>query len=172
MTQTGMNYGKVLFELGVSNETVMELQNIFSNSEELVDTLKNPVVSVTSKRHIIDKLFGGSRYPAVVVNFLKKVSDNGHMDEISEIFESYLACYYEANKIVTAKLYYVTEPQPEQIEGFKTYLCKQYQAKEARLELIQDESLMGGFILSVKNHEIDKSLKGRLKSMRQRLTRR
>lgn len=172
MTQTGINYGKVLFELGVSNDVVAELQKVFLSSEELMDTLKNPVVSATSKRHIVDKIFGGGRYPDIVVNFLKKVSDNGHMDEISEIFDGYLACYYEANKIVTAKLYYVTEPQESQIEGFKNYLCNQYQANEARLELIQDESLMGGFILSVKNHEIDKSLKGRLKSMRQRLTRR
>lgn len=172
MTQTGINYGKVLFELGVSDEVVMELQNIFSNSEELMDTLKNPVISAASKRHIIDKLFADGRYPEIVVNFLKKVSDNGHMDEILDVFDSYFGCYYKANKIITAKLYYVTEPLPAQIEGFKTYLCKQYQAKEARLELIQDESLIGGFILSVNNHEIDKSLRGRLKSMRQRLTRR
>lgn len=137
-----------------------------------MNTLKNPVVSATSKRHIIEKIFGNGRYPDIVVNFLKKVSDNDHMDEIFEILDAYLAYFYEANKIVIAKLYYVTEPQESQIEGFKNYLCKKYQANEARLELIQDESLKGGFILSVNNHEIDKSLKGRLKYMRQILTRR
>lgn len=54
----------------------------------------------------------------------------------------------------------------------ESFLCRKYGAKRAYIEMKKDDSLIGGFILRVGNDEYDRSTKGRLDRLEQRLTRR
>ena len=50
-------YAKVLNELGISKEAVLEAEDIFEKSQELKAALVNPVVTKETKHNIIDKIF-------------------------------------------------------------------------------------------------------------------
>ena len=46
---------------------------------------------------------------------------------------------------------------------------KEYQAEQVELELKEDASLIGGFILKVRDKVLDRSLRGKLEKMKQNL---
>ena len=73
------------------------------------------------------------------------------------------------NKILAGTLTYVTKPQEAQISRIREYLKKEYQAEDVILELKEDASLIGGFILKVGSRVMDRSLKGKLEMMTQNL---
>ena len=52
----------------------------------------------------------------------------------------------------------------------EAFLCGRYGAVKAKIQVCRDESLLGGFILRVGNDEYDWSIKGRLDSLKQKLT--
>ena len=52
-----LRYAKVLNELGISKEAVLEAGNIFEKSQELKAALVNPVITKETKHNIIDKVF-------------------------------------------------------------------------------------------------------------------
>lgn len=171
MTQTTRNYGKVLYDLGVSKEAVEEAKEIFQTSPELLLALVNPVVQVKSKKNIIDKVFTqNEKFSGTFVNFLKQVCENHRMADIVDILDSYMIFYHEANGIVVAKFYYVTMPDEKQIANIKKYLCREYKAKAAEIIFEKDETLKGGFLINVNNTEFDYSMKGRLNHLKQKLT--
>ena len=74
--------------------------------------------------------------------------------------------------IIRAVLFYTALPSDEQKKGMESFLCRKYGAKRAYIEMKKDDSLIGGFILRVGNDEYDRSTKGRLDRLEQRLTRR
>ena len=69
-------------------------------------------------------------------------------------------------RILPAVLTYVDCPSEQQLEQMKTFLCKKYHVKEVEWQLEQDDKLLGGFILHVKDYEYDWSLRGRMNQLR------
>ena len=53
-------------------------------------------------------------------------------------------------------------PDAEQKKGMEDFLCRKYGADQALIEIRQDASLLGGFILRAGSDEYDWSMKGRL----------
>ena len=63
-------------------------------------------------------------------------------------------------------------PADAQLEGIKAFLCREFQARKAEIEMKEDRSLIGGFILQAGGREYDWSLRGRYRKLEQKLTRR
>ena len=165
MTQAAINYGQVLYELSIPEETVEEAALILRTVPQLKEALCSPVVGKNSRRRIIDRVF-----PAEIRNFLKVLADHQSMDLAEDIFKAWQARICEQKGILEASLFYVTEPEEEQLREIKAMLCKKYGKKDVRLSLIQDLSLIGGFIHRVGNVETDWSLKGRIRQLEQKIT--
>ena len=91
---------------------------------------------------------------------------------MDDIYQAY--CEYKENEagVIRATLYYVELPDKKQLEGMKSFINRKYKGNEVNLELIKDESLIGGFILKVGCEEYDWSMKGRFDRLQQKLTRR
>ena len=49
MKQTAINYGKVLFELGISEDAVETAKQLYLQSEELRKVLNSPIVTRAQK---------------------------------------------------------------------------------------------------------------------------
>ena len=47
MTQTAINYGKVLYQLNVPKESILETQRLLKEVPELLKTLENPTISLS-----------------------------------------------------------------------------------------------------------------------------
>ena len=76
-----LRYAKVLNELGISKEAVLEAENIFGKSQELKAALVNPVITKETKHNIIDKVFSEE-----MRTFLKVVCDHEKMTIAEQIF--------------------------------------------------------------------------------------
>ncbi|MFT4106655.1 MAG: ATP synthase F1 subunit delta [Lacrimispora sp.] len=167
MTQAAINYGQVLYELSIPEEAVEEAALTLKTVPQLKEALCSPVVGKDSKRRIIDRVF-----PEEIRNFLKVLADHQSMGLAEDIFKAWRARGFEQKGILEASLFYVTEPEEEQLREIKAMLCKKYGKKDVRLSLIQDLSLIGGFILRVGDVETDWSLKGRFRQLEQKIMRR
>ncbi len=167
MTQAAINYSQVLYELSIPEDVVEEAAQAFKLVPQLKSVLCSPVVRKSSKHRIIDRVF-----PAEIRNFLRVLADHQNMDLAEDIFKAWRFRVNEQKGILEASLFYVTEPEEEQLREIKTMLCKKYGKKDVRLCLIEDLSLIGGFILQVGDLETDWSLKGRFRQLEQKIMRR
>lgn len=165
MTQTTINYAKVLFDLGISEEAIRDADRIFGEVPELCTVLKDPVIPKSAKQSIIERVF-----PGEIKNFLKVVSDYQKMEIVRDIFATYFERKDEMNGIVRARLSYVVPPTKEQLDKMETFVCGKYHAKGVKWDMEKDPKMIGGFILHVNGREYDYSIQGRLKRLEQKLT--
>lgn len=148
------NYARVLFDMNIEAEQVEEMRSLLTESAELTEALMNPLVRKVEKRNVIDKLFSQS-----VRSFVKVMSDNDDIECAGEMFEAYDAMVRERDETVKATFTYVTKPDDAQIEQLKKKIAKDYNKKNVELELEQDKSLIGGFVLTVGDTVLDQSVK-------------
>ena len=78
----------------------------------------------------------------------------------------------EEEQIIRVVLFYTALPSEEQKKKAWNRFCAENTEQRAYIEMKKDDSLIGGFILRVGNDEYDRSTKGRLDRLEQRLTRR
>jgi len=166
MTNHAMNYAKALFDLNISDGIVQNTKDILEN-RELLDALCNPSIKKSEKHAVIDTIFDHE-----IRNFLKVLCDNGCMELLSQIFYTYESIVLDSKNIIKATITFVTRPDDDQLEKLKEFVCKKYNKGNVLLELKEDSSLLGGFILSVGDTEYDKSIKGTLLSLHKTLIRR
>lgn len=164
MTQTSINYARVLYELSVSPESVKDAKQIIKETPRLLQILESPVVSLSQKEKAVRRIF-----EKTLADFICVLCRYGHAALLFEIFQAYQEYYNEQKHILDAVLYYVTPPAKEQLEGIREFLKNKYGTANAVLELKEDKSLVGGFILQVKDQEFDYSLKGRINALQQKL---
>ncbi|MCI5620876.1 MAG: ATP synthase F1 subunit delta [Lachnospiraceae bacterium] len=167
MTQTAINYAKVLYELNIPQDVIAKTQSLVKENPQLMDVLMNPVVSFPEKEHVIDRIF-----PSEMQNFFKVLTRYHSADCLPDIFIYYENYAHEKQDILDATLYYVTPPTEEQIEGIKAKLAREYHRSQVDLELIQRQEVMGGFVVKVGDVETDYSILGRINDMRRQLVKR
>ena len=165
-SSSAVRYAETLFELNIPKETIEKTREIFSEVPQITDVLDNPTIRQEKKEQVIDKVF-----PREMRNFLKIVCRYRKVRLLGEIFDAY-DMRADEEQIIRVVLFYTALPSEEQKKGMESFLCRKYGAKRAYIEMKKDDSLIGGFILRVGNDEYDRSTKGRLDRLEQRLTRR
>ncbi len=166
MTDEARSYGTVLYELAIPQQMIEGMAKVFRENEELTEVLASPVVPQKKKYAILEKVFTEPDYSRLLVRFLKKSCAAGCISEIGDIYQAWQAYSMEQAGILNACLYYVTEPDGEQLTQMKQFLCRTYRKKEARITLVRKPELIGGFILKAGDMEYDYSLRGRMRLLR------
>lgn len=167
MTVTAVNYAKTLYDLSVSRKVIQNTKEIFREVPELAQSLKNPLVPFEIKEKVIDRVI-----PEKMKSFIKVVCKHHRIDLIEEIFEDYEELCRQHEKTIHAVMRYVTAPKDAQLDGIRAFLCREFGAQKAEIEMIEDKSLIGGFVLLAGGSEYDWSLRGRYRKLEQKLTRR
>lgn len=167
MTTAAVNYAKVLYELGTPQTAVREAQELFVKNPELVSCLENPLIAFEVKERIVDRIF-----PTEIRSFIKVVCRHRRIMLWQDIFQEYQELCQEAENVMKAALICVTPPDEKQEKGIREFLCREFQVKAAELKLVQDQSLIGGFILEAGGKTYDWSLRGRCRRLEEKLTRR
>ena len=167
MTTAAVNYAKVLYGMPVSITTVQETENLFQENPELTQCLGNPLVSFEAKSRIIDRTV-----PQDMRSFVKVACRYHKTDLFDEIFNEYQELCRKDAGVLQPVLICVTPPGDEQLEGIRNFLCREFQVQKVEIRIIEDKSLIGGFILQAGGKEYDWSLRGRCRRLEQKLTRR
>lgn len=158
-------YARALYELRVPKTEIEKTKEIFAEVPKLREVLVNPTIAAKRKMSIINQVF-----PEDMKNFVKVICKNQRMNLIDEIFDAYDEYCDVQEHILTAVLTCVEPPSEEQLEKMKVFLCDKYQKADVKIQIVEDASLLGGFILRAENDEYDWSLKGRLTRLEQKLT--
>ncbi len=164
MKQTSIEYAQLLDKLGVQADVVSQTTDIFETLPQIMTDLTNPVVPIERKHTVIDKVF-----PKEMRDFLKLLCDNDDIDAVFDIVEEEKKLKNDGHKELKAVISCVTEPTQEQLEKIKTFLSKKYNAEDIVIEIKEDKSLLGGFVINVDNQEYDWSMRGRIDKISQKL---
>ncbi|MBQ9228828.1 MAG: F0F1 ATP synthase subunit alpha [Eubacterium sp.] len=138
---------------------------ILASTKEVEKILDNVSVSMAEKEAAVRELF-----PAAVRPAMLKMSEEGAVAEYDEVMKAYLAELDRLSHVANAVVTYVTEPTPEQLEGLKQFVIRETGMADARIELVQDASLLGGFIIDIGYKQYDRSLRAKLNSIKEAVT--
>lgn len=159
MTVVADNYAKVLMDMAVAGEDIEAMRALLED-KALYEALENPFVSRGEKHRVIDQLF-----PAAVHNFIKVMSDNGDIALWGDMMNAYDALALEGRNMIRATFSYVTKPDDAQVEKLKARICRDYGKAGVELTLEEDPALVGGFVLTVGDSVLDKSIRTAIHKM-------
>lgn len=165
MLQKIDEYVTALLKANVSADDIDKTDSVIKAALEVSEILDNPAVSHDEKAAAVNELF-----PASVREFLLSVAENQEIASFAEIAKAYHEALDKKNNIATATVTCVTEPSDEQLDGLKAFVCKETGAADAKIELVKDPSIIGGFIIQVGNKQYDRSLKSKLSSIKEEVT--
>ena len=165
MLQKIDEYVTALLKANVSADDIDKTDSVIKAAPEVSEILDNPSVSHDEKAAAVNELF-----PASVREFLLSVAENQEIASFAEIAKAYHEALDKKNNIATATVTCVTEPSDEQLDGLKAFVCKETGAADAKIELVKDPSIIGGFIIQVGNKQYDRSLKSKISSIKEEVT--
>lgn len=165
MLQKIDEYVTALLKANVSADDIDKTDSVIKAAPEVSEILDNPAVSHDEKAAAVNELF-----PASVREFLLSVAENQEIASFAEIAKAYHEALDKKNNIATATVTCVTEPSDEHLDGLKAFVCKETGTADAKIELVKDPSIIGGFIIQVGNKQYDRSLKSKLSSIKEEVT--
>ena len=167
-------YAKSLIDLAIEQnqldkitEEVKALQtNAFSN-KELLGLLRSPIIKADKKMSILDKVFAG-RISKLVHSFIQLVVKKGRENVLPEIMESYIDQYNDLKGINHVKLTTATPMHQESIDMIMAQIKKKTPLENVVIETSVDESLIGGYVLELRDYLVDASIKRELALVKRR----
>lgn len=151
-------------QAGVSS--LEDALRLIENNSELKETLDNPAYSLKDKQTIIDDIFAPS-----VVGFIAKIAENCQCDDLREIIEEYIVAIDKQNQIVHATIRCTTPPNEEQLKGLEKFVCKETGSDKVKIDIKNDDTLVGGFVIVVEGKEYDFSLKNKMQAIKDQIMR-
>ena len=162
MIQKMDEYISALLKSNVSADDIEKTKAVIGAAKEVCEILDSPSVPLAEKETAIGELF-----PASIRGALLNISEDMCVCDFDKIAKEYLAELDKKNNIANAVIRCVTEPTAEQLDGFKAFVCKETGAADAKIEIITDASLLGGFIIDVAGRQFDRSLKTKLRDIKE-----
>lgn len=164
-------YAEALLDLtskdGSLDKIINDLNSISTTLAESADLRKaiaNPTLPANVKKDIIKSIFGNN-ISANVTKFLLVLCDRGRISYLSDIIEKALEIAYKKASIEIAYVTSSTSLTSSQEESLISKLQSMTGAKQIKLKLTVDESLIGGFIIQVGSKIVDSSIKGQLRKL-------
>ncbi len=157
-------YINTLLSGEVSVSDLEQAGAIIKSTDEVTEILDSPSVADKEKESVISELF-----PVSLKSFMISAAKNCDLHYFDEILNCYAAALDKKNNIARATVYCVTPPNDEQLEGIKSFVCKEKNTVSANVDIVKDESLIGGFIIQIGNKQYDRSIRGKLAKIKEKV---
>ena len=173
-TKSASRYAKALLELAIEQQ---KLESIESNMSRILEAAKetnefqvfldSPIINLDKKVAVLNSLFG--EFEPLTLSFLALITKNGRERLITEIAQSYISQVKEFKGIIPIS---ITSARKLDESTKATILAKINASVTGTLEITEliDESLIGGFIVTMGDKQIDASVVSQLARMKQELT--
>lgn len=166
MNRVTDSYAKVLLDLNIPSNDIETADESLKCCRELLDAMSSPVVSLSEKDRVIEKVF-----PSSLHNFFKILCRNEQMEQIHEIFRSYRSLNRKAQGCIKATVEYVTPFTDKQKVRITELVKRKTGYEKVELELIYNPLIMGGFILRAGDYRYDRSTARAVSDMKKSLIR-
>lgn len=170
-------YAKSLIDLAEEQKQVEKVKQdmdlfheTLKHNPELKAVLANPIISHQKKTAILEDVFG-KRVTKVTLSFFKLMVNKGRGDVLFFTSQEYINLYDIKNNIITARVTSATELSAAN----KSKLIAEVEAATGgmvKLETKVDASLIGGFVLTVGDRQVDTSLANDLNRLKKEFARR
>ena len=156
-------YAKSLIDLAQEQKTLQAVYSdmkLFSEtltaSPDLSALLQNPIVSIEKKKTILIEIFG-KKISKVSLAFLEIMATKRRENLLQATSKEFLTQYQKIQNIVTAQVVTATELSAENEKAIIAQVEKMTNNQVILIKKI-DASLIGGFILTVGDRQIDSSI--------------
>jgi F-type H+-transporting ATPase subunit delta len=170
-------YAKSLIDLAQEQKSVEDIKNdmdlflhTLKASPELKAVLANPIISHSKKIKILDEVFGG-KVNKVSIAFFKLMINKGRGEVLYFTAHEYINLYDVKNHITKATVVSATALSAEN----KKKLITDVEAATGgtiKLEAKVDPTLIGGFVLTVGDRQIDTSIASDLNKLKKEFAQR
>ena len=168
-------YARALFDFSVEKNIMHQITADFQNLEvflndaaEVNEYLNNPLVTKEAKCEILKKILE-SQLNVETFKFLMVLAKRGRINLLKSVISKYLELVYETASI---KMIEVSTAFPFTNLQKNTLIQKLKEltnAREIRLIITVDSSLIGGFLIQTKSKVIDFSVKNQLQRLAKHL---
>ncbi|MCD7810121.1 MAG: F0F1 ATP synthase subunit delta [Erysipelotrichaceae bacterium] len=169
-------YALSLFELAKEENKVEEyqkdmikVQSVFAD-ESIVKFFGHVALPLETKKEVIDQSFLG-QVSDYVYNFLLLLIKKRRINAIMGICDEFQSLCNDYFGIKVGKVYSAYELSDAEVQKIETAIGQKINAK-VQLNVIIDESLIGGVRVEIDNHIYDDSLSYKLGSLKKELLRR
>jgi len=168
-------YARALFDFSVEKNIMHQITADFQNLEifldktsELTEYLNNPIVSQEAKREILTKTLK-SQVNTETFKFLMVLVDRDRINLLRSVIASYLELVYETASIKTIEVSTAFAFTYLQKNTLVQKLKELTNAREIRLVITVDPSLIGGFLIKTNSKVIDFTVKNQLQKLAKHL---
>ncbi len=164
-------YAEALLDIttkeGALDKVINDLNSvstILSQSSDLNKALANPTLSSITKKEIIKSVFKDT-VSTTIIKFLMVLSDRGRVAYLGDVIALALELAYKKASIEIAYVSSSIELTSSQEEALIAKLQAMTGARQIKLKLSVDNTLLGGFIVQIGSKIIDNSVKGQLRQL-------
>ena len=167
-------YAGALLDVGLEKNILPRMEEevgfftkLLSEEKDLMIFLDAPVISKDKKKEFIDKLFSGQFCPEVI-NFFKVLVDNDRQSLVPDIYSCLISLIDQKNGRQKVKVITSVKLDSGVLKGIGKTVSEKLK-KEAVIEEIVDESILGGIVIRIDDTLIDGSVAKDLNSLRAKL---
>lgn len=170
MSKYANEYASALMDLLIEIQKVDEAYNefkvivgSFSSNPELINLVKNPLISKDEKKALIEQIF--SNIKETLKHFLFVLIDYNRLQNIAEIYEAFCNIYDEYNNILPVTVVTTVELTESQKTKIKGQLELKYR-KKVNLKNTIDSKILGGIQFIINDKVIEYTISNQLKQLK------
>jgi len=168
-------YARALFDFSVEKNIMHQITADFQNLDifleetpELLEYLNNPIVKQEVKRGILTKTLK-SQLNTDTFNFLMVLVERDRINLLTSVIDAYLELIYQTASIKMIEVSTASAFTNLQKDTLIQKLKELTNAREIRLVINVDTSLIGGFLIKTESKVIDFTVKNQLQKLAKHL---
>ncbi len=170
-------YAKALLSLGQEEgqyaeygQNLQEFADFCSANDEFFRVVSNQVFALEDRKKIIETILDKSSFSDMVKNFIKLLLDKNRMGAIKEVTDHYSRLTDELSNITRAEVITAKPLKADALDRLVQAL-KGLTSKDVKVNVSEDESIMGGLIVKTGDLVLDGSVRTQLEGLRESLKR-
>ncbi len=173
--QIARRYAAALFDLALEEKQLEEtakelagLQSLFSQNDELAQTMTSPVYSRQDKVAAMEALTNQAKASKIATNFIKLLTQNDRMAAFPTAVAAFERMVQDHNNVVTAHIKSARVLSSDQRKSLNKELEKKT-GKKVNMEIEVDPDLIAGLTVMIGSDLYDASLKAKINRLSQEL---
>lgn len=167
-------YAKSLIDLAreqnaleVIHQDMLQVLKVLKENSQLRAVLGNPIIKSNKKESIIKLIFGDKIHDALKA-FLSLMIKKGRANILYATGHEFIQAYNREKNIIKANVVSAMELSSEHFAQIQDIINKETHG-EVILDTKIDPSLIGGFVLTIGDRQIDTSILGKLNKLEKHL---
>lgn len=168
MNGLAQRYAAALYAVTTEEAAFVQAAHFLLANRELWTALCSPVLRPAEKKAVLAHLPELQTQP-VLLSFFSLLCEKGRIGLLREIVTAYQQKALALAEGAVCTMTCVHLPDEKTQQKIQSLLCKLHHKRFVRLEIQQDASLLGGFLLDIEGVRYDRSVRGRLESLAKQL---